>query len=213
MLVQSPQRTGALRKLIAPLLIICLSVLGLSAQADNDGRTATSNTRAPIVAAATSIQGCNVGLVMYNGQYKCKNLLTVSQGGLIPEPYRHTPGAAVVSTVVTFTGGGGGGGGGDGGAGGGGGGSRSETQTFDDGSSITTTTNTVTGEVSVTSTEAPMGALISDAAGFSFGGGWDETSPGDAGCGGCGHGDDGSDGGSEGSDGGDGGDGGGDGGG
>jgi hypothetical protein len=79
MLIQSSQRTGALRKLIAPLLIICLSVLGLSAQADG-------NTRAPIVSAATSIQGCNEGLIMLQGQYKCRSILYVREGGLIPDP-------------------------------------------------------------------------------------------------------------------------------
>ncbi len=62
------------------LFAIVLTVMGLSAQADG-------NTRAPIVSAATSIQGCNEGLIMYQGQYKCRSVLYVSQGGLMADRY------------------------------------------------------------------------------------------------------------------------------
>jgi hypothetical protein len=39
-------------------------------------------------------------------------------------------------------------------------------QTFDDGDTLTTTTNTVTGEVTTSSTQAPKGMMMSDASGF-----------------------------------------------
>lgn len=44
------------------------------------------NSRPAAVSSATSIQGCNAGLMVVSGVYTCKSTVLVSQGGTIPDP-------------------------------------------------------------------------------------------------------------------------------
>lgn len=46
----------------------------------------SNNSRAAAVKSATSIQGCNAGLMTVAGTYTCRSNVLVSQGGTVPDP-------------------------------------------------------------------------------------------------------------------------------
>jgi hypothetical protein len=55
-------------------------------QTDTVYRAPDYQSRTASVKSPSTIQGCDAGLIIVSGSYKCKSLALVSQGGLIPDP-------------------------------------------------------------------------------------------------------------------------------
>lgn len=94
-----------MNKVSFPVLVFLgFASSGAQAQYQNDEleiqyQPATNDRRPATVSSATSIQGCNAGLMVLSGVYTCRSNVLVSQGGTVPDP------------VVYYTGSGGSGGG------------------------------------------------------------------------------------------------------
>lgn len=75
---------------LAVLVFLGFASSAAQAQYQNDGEIRyepiADNSWAATVSSATSIQGCNAGLIIISGTYTCRSNALVSQGGTVPDP-------------------------------------------------------------------------------------------------------------------------------
>jgi hypothetical protein len=62
------------------------------------------NDRAPTIVSATTIQGCNAGLMVVSGVYTCRSNVLISQGGTVPDPVVYTSSSGGGRTITGYLG-------------------------------------------------------------------------------------------------------------
>ena len=95
-------------KIAAAVLVFLGFSGGAEAQYQNDleiqYQPATDDRRAAAVSSATSIQGCNAGLMVVSGVYTCRSNVLVSQGGTIPDPLVFTSSSSGGGRITGYLG-------------------------------------------------------------------------------------------------------------